>query len=147
MSLGGGQEARVGEPPGSETKRLFGFISPVSWVDGNIVTRSLSKLNFVPLLLGQTQPLPLSGGGGALVQCTTCTAAHSRLAYLNPAAEPTLSFRFPSSLFSLSFPLYSFDPQEGRKDAKFYVLSAYLSFSLPPSSFQTTCAAGGSVWV
>lgn len=59
--LGGGQEVSL--VSGSETKRLSGFILPSSrLVDGTIAIRSLSKLNFEPLPLGQTQLSPLEGG-------------------------------------------------------------------------------------
>lgn len=71
--------------------------------------------------------------------------AHGRLVYLSPAAKPTWTFLSPffSLVPSLSFP----DPQEREKGAESYVSPAYISFSLPPSIFQTACVACGLVWV
>ena len=93
--LGRGQEASMGESSGSETKRISGFISPVSRVvDGTISLGACLSSTLCPCLWIRHNPHPLGarGGGGALVQCTTCTAAHGRLASLSPTAEPTLEF-------------------------------------------------------
>lgn len=141
----------MGESSGSETKRISGFVSPVSRVvDGTISLGAClsSTLCPCPWIRHNLHPLGARGGGGALVQCTTCTAAHGRLASLSPTAEPTLEFYVLwKLLYSLLAPhsLSSSNCQEGKEDAN-PVSSAYI-FSLPPASFQVACAAGRSVWV
>lgn len=125
----------MGKAPGSDTRRLSGFILPVSTVvDGTTVLRNLSEFLFLcPWVRHNFGTL---GAGAALVQCTTCTATQGRLAYLSPAAELTLSFMSPPFSLLSSQSLSSPNSQEGKKEAEAYVSSVYISFSCHPPFFK-----------
>ena len=87
----GRQEAGLGEPASSETESLSGFFSSVSRAaDGTTESSSLSKLNYVPLPLGPTQPSSLGVSGGGEVPLFSAQLVQLPMAGMHPSA-PQLS--------------------------------------------------------